>query len=78
MFVEVYVHCQLDVLIARDTKGLYAKALRGEIAHFTGISDPYEPPLHPELVIDSSSETPEQSAARVWDKLKALGVIDHE
>jgi adenylyl-sulfate kinase len=46
-FVEVHVDCPMDVLIARDAKGLYQKALRGEIAHFTGISDPYEPPLNP-------------------------------
>ena len=64
------------VLIARDAKGLYRKALRGEIAHFTGISDPYEAPLEPELVIDSSIETPEESATRVWNKLVDLGLID--
>jgi adenylyl-sulfate kinase len=77
-FIEIHVDCPMDVLITRDTKGLYKKALRGEIAHFTGISDPYEPPLDPELVIDSSSETPEQSAARVWDKMKELGLIDFD
>jgi adenylyl-sulfate kinase len=74
-FVEVHVDCPLDVLIARDAKGLYQKALRGEIAHFTGISDPYEAPLNPELVLDSSIETPEESAARVWNKLKDLGLL---
>jgi adenylyl-sulfate kinase len=78
VFVEVYVDCPMDVLIARDAKGLYKKALSGEIAHFTGISDPYEPPLSPELVIDSSRETPEQSATRVWNKLKELGLINFE
>jgi adenylyl-sulfate kinase len=77
-FVEVHVDCPMDVLIARDAKGLYQKALRGEIALFTGISDPYEPPLEPELVIDSSTETPEQSATRVWNKLRDLGWIDFE
>jgi adenylylsulfate kinase-like enzyme len=66
----------MDILIARDAKGLYQKALRGEIAHFTGVSDPYEPPLNPELVIDTSNETPEQSATRVWNKLKDLGLIN--
>jgi adenylyl-sulfate kinase len=75
-FVEVHVDCPMDVLIARDGKGLYARALRGEIAHFTGISDPYEAPLDPELVIDSSTETPEESATRVWNKLIDLGLID--
>ena len=64
-FVEVHVDCPLSVLIARDAKGLYQKALSGEIAHFTGISDPYEPPLTPELAIDSSTESPEESATRV-------------
>jgi len=77
-FVEVHVDCPLSVLIARDAKGLYRKALSGEIAHFTGISDPYEPPLTPELVIDSSTETPEESATRVWNKLRDLGLIKFE
>lgn len=77
-FVEIHVDCPMDVLIARDAKGLYQKALTGEIAHFTGISDPYEPPLNPELVVDTASETPEESAARVWNKLKDLGSIDFE
>ncbi|MGA2891148.1 MAG: adenylyl-sulfate kinase [Terracidiphilus sp.] len=75
-FVEIHIDCPLNVLIARDVRGLYKKALTGEIEHFTGISDPYEPPLAPELVIDSSTETPEQSARRVWNKLKDLGLID--
>jgi adenylyl-sulfate kinase len=73
-FVEVYVNCPISVLIARDTKGMYKKALAGEISHFTGVSDPYEPPLSPELVIDTSSESPNQSAARIWDKLCELGL----
>jgi adenylyl-sulfate kinase len=79
-FVEVHVDCPLDVLIARDAKGLYQKALRGEIAHFTGISDPYEPPLNPELVVDTSVESPVESAMRVWNKLRDLGLIrfDHD
>jgi adenylyl-sulfate kinase len=74
-FVEIHIDCPLDVLIARDTKGLYQKALRGEIPHFTGISDPYEHPIDPELVIDSSREAPEQSAERVWNRLKDLGLV---
>jgi adenylyl-sulfate kinase len=77
-FVEVHVDCPLDVLIARDAKGLYQKALRGEIDHFTGISDPYEQPLDPELVIDTSIESPEESAIRVWSKLRDLGLIRFE
>jgi len=75
-FIEVHVDCPLGVLIARDAKGLYQKALNGEIANFTGISDPYELPLNPEVVIDSSTEAPEESAQRVWNKLRELGLIE--
>jgi adenylyl-sulfate kinase len=64
-FVEVFVRCPLDVLVQRDTKGLYAKALRGEIAQFTGVSDPYEEPSAPELRIDTEQESAEDSAARL-------------
>src|ERR1700731_2036599 len=60
-FVEVYVECPVGVLAERDVKGLYKKALAGEIPHFTGVSDPYEPPLTPEVTVNSSNETPEQS-----------------
>jgi adenylyl-sulfate kinase len=74
-FVEVYVKCPLDVLVARDDKGLYKKALAGEISHFTGVSDPYEEPLHPEVIIDSSVETPEEAAAKVWAALEHLGLV---
>ena len=76
-FVEVYMECPMDVLIERDAKGLYKKALAGEIEHFTGISDPYEPPEAPELVIHSAVETPEQSVDRVWLTLKSLGLISY-
>jgi adenylyl-sulfate kinase len=74
-FVEIYIDCPMDVLLARDVKRLYRKALAGEIINFTGVSDPYEPPLNAELVIDSSVESPEQSTARVWSTLKSLGMI---
>jgi adenylyl-sulfate kinase len=74
-FVEVYVECPLDTLVERDVKGLYKKALAGEIANFTGVSDPYEPPLNPEVVVRSDRETPEQSAARVLAKLEELGYL---
>jgi adenylyl-sulfate kinase len=75
-FVEVYVECPLDKLVARDVKGLYKKALAGEITQFTGVSDPYEPPLQPELVCHSDGrETPEQSAARVISYLEQHGYI---
>ena len=56
-------------------KGLYRKALAGEIAHFTGISDPYEPPLDPEIHLRTAEETPEQSAQRIWATLERLGLI---
>src|SRR6476619_7164716 len=55
-FVEVYVHCPIEVLAERDVKGLYKKALAGEIGSFTGVSDPYEPPANPEVTVDSSKE----------------------
>lgn len=74
-FVEVYVECPIAVLAERDVKGLYKKALAGEIAGFTGISDPYEPPLHPEVVVNSSTETPEQSADKIWATLENKGLI---
>ena len=64
-FVEVYVRCPLDVLIERDVKGLYQRAILGEVRQFTGISDPYEEPLSPDCVLDSSTETVEQSMRRV-------------
>ena len=77
-FVEIYMECPIDVLVERDVKGLYKKALAGEIEHFTGISDPYESPPSPELTIHSSQETPQQSVERVWLTLKSLGVITYD
>jgi adenylyl-sulfate kinase len=74
-FVEVYCQCPIDVLAERDVKGLYKKALRGEIRNFTGVDDPYEPPLNPEVTIDSDKETPEASAARVLARLQELGYL---
>ena len=57
-FVEVYVECPLDVLVERDVKGLYKRALAGRIPHFTGISDPYEPPASPEITLHTAREMP--------------------
>ncbi|MBN1320002.1 MAG: adenylyl-sulfate kinase [Thermoleophilia bacterium] len=68
-FVEVYVRCDLETCRQRDPKGLYAKALAGEINDFTGISSAYEEPDHPELVVDTSRESPEQAAQRILDLL---------
>lgn len=74
-FVEVYVRCSLDELTRRDVKGLYAKAIRGEIANFTGVSDPYEEPLSPEVVVDTETETVEESVQRILDALESLGHV---
>jgi len=74
-FVEVYVDCPIDVCEARDTKGLYQRARRGEIESFTGISDPYEPPLEPEVVCRSAEESPQECAARVIAYLESVGWI---
>jgi adenylyl-sulfate kinase len=74
-FVEVYVKCAIPELTRRDVKGLYEKALKGEIANFTGISDPYEEPLAPELVVDTETEELHESVAKVMTKLEQLGYI---
>jgi adenylyl-sulfate kinase len=74
-FIEVYVKCALDVCIDRDVKGLYAKALRGEIPAFTGVSDPYEAPLVPEVVVETDREAPEESLAKILGRLEALGYV---
>ena len=74
-FVEIYVECPIETLAERDVKGLYKRALAGEIPEFTGISSPYEPPLNPEVAVNSSRETPAESAARIWAKLEDLGLI---
>jgi adenylylsulfate kinase-like enzyme len=74
-FVEVYVECPLEVLAERDVKGLYKKALAGEIPQFTGVSDPYEPPLAPEVTVNSARETPAQSVERIWATLEGSGLI---
>jgi adenylyl-sulfate kinase len=74
-FVEVYVKCPLNVLVDRDVKGLYKKAIAGEIANFTGVSDPYEEPLNPEVLIDSSQETPEESVGKIIRKLEDLELV---
>ena len=64
-FVEIFLKASVEACARRDVKGLYEKAFRGEIKEFTGVSDPYEEPLNPDLVIDTESESPEESAARV-------------
>lgn len=74
-FVEVFVDCPVEVCADRDVKGLYQKAMNGEIANFTGVSDPYEPPLNPEVVIKTAEETPEESCRKILDKLVELGYV---
>jgi adenylyl-sulfate kinase len=72
-FVEVHAHCDLEKLAERDVKGLYKKALAGEIPHFTGVSDPYEAPTSPDVTVDSASETVEEGVAKIWKVLEARG-----
>jgi adenylyl-sulfate kinase len=74
-FVEVYCHAPLETLIERDVKGLYKKALKGEIENFTGVSDPYEPPEAPEVMIDSSQETIQESSHKILTRLEELGYV---
>jgi adenylyl-sulfate kinase len=74
-FVEVYVSCPIEVLAERDVKGLYKKALKGEIKNFTGVDDPYEAPLKPEVEIDSSKESVKESVDKIIGKLQALGYL---
>lgn len=74
-FIEVFVDTPLDVCEARDPKGMYAKARRGELPGFTGVDDPYEPPLHPEIVLGTLSRTPEENAHQILDYLRQRGFI---
>lgn len=74
-FVEVYVHCPLDVLEDRDTKGLYKKAKAGIIKNFTGISDPYEAPESPDVLVDTSKEAIEESAEKILVYLRKRGLL---
>jgi adenylylsulfate kinase len=77
-FVEVYVQASVDECARRDVKGLYEKAFKGEIKEFTGVSDPYEEPSDPELVLDTEAHSPEESAALVVAKLEQLGLVPAE
>lgn len=74
-FVEVFTDCDFDTLVRRDVKGLYKKALAGEIKNFTGVSDPYEVPLNPEVRTDSSKQLPDESVGSVWDYLISSRLI---
>ena len=77
-FIEVYVRCPMEVLVERDVKGLYKKALAGEIKEFTGVSDPYEEPLDPEVIVKTDSESIEESANRIIAALEARGLLRRE
>ena len=77
-FVEIFVECPVEVLAERDVKGLYRRALAGEIPHFTGVSDPYEPPLRPEVTVNSSTEKPEESVEKIWATLERLGLVSFD
>ncbi len=74
-FFEVFVDCPLETCIERDVKGLYAKALSGEIPHFTGVSDPYEAPLAPEVTVNTASEPLGVSLERILSALEARGYL---
>ena len=74
-FVEVHVDCSLEVLTSRDTKGLYKRALAGEIENFTGISDPYEPPVMPCVAIHSDRESVDEGLEKIWRELELRGLI---
>jgi adenylylsulfate kinase len=72
-YVQVYVRCPLETLKQRDPKGLYKRALAGEIEHFTGVSDPFEAPIGSEVVVDTAEQSVEESLGRIVARLEALG-----
>jgi adenylyl-sulfate kinase len=74
-FVEVYVECPLDALVKRDVKGLYEKALRGEIKNFTGVSDPYEAPTAAEITVHTDRESVDESATAILTWLERQGLL---
>ena len=74
-FIEVFVKCPVEVCIERDVKGLYKKAIAGEIENFTGISHPYEDPLNPEILIETDKETPEESVEKIMKYLIEKGFL---
>ena len=74
--MEIYVKCPVEVCVQRDSRGMYKKALAGEIQNFTGVSDPYEEPLNPEVLIESDKEPMAESMTKVIAKMKELGYID--
>ena len=77
-FVEVYVKCPIEVCRQRDVKGLYKLVDEGKIKNFTGVDDPYEEPVHPELIIETDKETVEESVTRIFARLTELGYLESE
>ncbi len=74
-FVEIYTRCPVEICIERDEKGMYKKAIAGEIKNFTGIDDPYEEPEDPELILDTDKMGVEECVQKVLDKLEELGYV---
>jgi len=74
-FVEIHVDCPIEVLAQRDVKGLYKKALAGEIDHFTGVSDPYEAPLDPDVRVRTEAESIDQAVDKIWRTLIMKGLL---
>ncbi len=75
-FIEVYVKCSVEVCMRRDPKGLYRKALKGEIKMFTGVSDVYEEPLNPDITVDTERMKPYEAALTIFNYLRRIGLID--
>lgn len=74
-FIEVFVHAPLEVCAERDVKGMYAKAFAGEIENFTGVSDPYEEPINPEIILHTHQETLDESVQKCLDYLEESGYL---
>jgi len=75
-FLEVYTKCSLEECLRRDVKGMYKKAIEGQIKEFTSVSDPYEEPVDPEILLETDKETLEESAAKVLAKMRELGYLE--
>ena len=74
-YIEIFVNCPVEECIKRDVKGMYKKALNGEISGFTGVDDPYERPLNPEIIVNTKEESVEESVEKIYNKLIDLGVL---
>ena len=74
-FLEVYAKCPLEVCISRDVKGMYKKALAGQMKHFTGVDDPYEPPLNPEVIVETDKETLDESVNKILRTLELMSYV---